>query len=302
MSVYGFDRFLDPIEIESGQNAVVVDGETYTLAPGTYYQVNQPSSFMDDRGLLSVTEELADALPFTFTTAWHAPEGYDYQESLLLVRLGGSPWTLNFDDAGFTLPPEILGFPPDIDEAVASEEVDGNNIIFGTRSALGSWHAGPIYGEHSTDWRSSEEVETYTSTDEIFEGTEVLQMREVRKIRQVEWSFVPGLRVQGGEVRGESEAYRHLANMGPINDGFAADHRAISLKTMWDAIRGGGLVICFLNTDQDQTNIDDATEYARLGTPASHAESGELFNITRRAGELYDVEITLLVIEGEAGY
>lgn len=300
-----FARFLYPIRVTAGANVVVFNGSSYTIPIGTYYQ-RSPSggestrfpSFSD----AFVRETKASGITLSENFAWFASTGYKYKESFEFFSDDGA-FSFDFNSPSWTLPPEYLGFPPDIDVKVNSlAESSAEHYIRGTRSALGSWIGGTVDGGDWSSITSHIEKEIYASTSPIYEHTKIIRMRDNRVPRVFEFEEVPGLRVQGGEVRGSDIGYRETANLAPITDGFQSDGGAVSLREMYRRVNGGEEFLVIYE-DEDETGlVDGKWEGVRLGGADFHENFSEWYTMTRPGGEFYDVSFLGLVVAGGYDY
>ena len=295
-----FARFLYPVRVVAGANVIVTDGGTITVAPGTYYlrtadggELSRfPSLFeaINDAALIGIGDD--------FTFEWFAPSGYKYKESLSFVQ-GTQPLSLLFGNAGFTFPAELLGFPADIDVTVTSVDTgDGRGIFYGTRSVLGAWIGGTVDGGDWRDITSHLEKEIYASTDPIYEGTKIIRMREDRVPRIFDFEAVPGVRVQGGEVRGSDPGYRETADLGVISDAFLSDGDAVALRQMYRRVNGGQEFLIQYESEDEIGLTEGLWEGCRLALPSQHADFSEWYTMTRPGGEFYDVSFLGLVVAG----
>lgn len=297
-----FARFLYPIRVSAGANVIVTSDGSITVPPGTYYLRSEAGGETDRYPSLfqAISDAALSAIGDDAVFSWFAPTGYRYKESLS-IRWAG-PFAFLFGDPGFTFPPEYLGFPPDINSNVATVNEGGGFFIHGTRSALGSWIGGTVDGGDWSSINSHIEKEIYASTSPIYEHTKIIRMRDDRVPRVFEFEEVPGLRVQGGEVRGSDIGYRETANLAPITDGFNSDGAAVSLREMYRRVNGGQEFLV-LYEDEDETGlVDGKWEGVRLGGAAFHESFQEWYTMTRPGGEFYDVSFLGLVVAGGYDY
>lgn len=297
-----FARFLYPIRVAAGANVVVVNGTSYTIPIGTYYlrsdgggETTRFPSFFD--AVVDATKHSGFLIE---SIDWFAPSGYKYKESLELGTTV-SAFSFDFDDASWTLPPEYLGFPSDINVQVSSVLDGGTHYIRGTRSALGAWLGGTVDGGDWTNINSHIEKEIYASTSPIYEHTKIIRMRDDRVPRVFEFTDVPGLRVQGGEVRGSDIAYRETADLAAIADGFLSDGPAVALREMYRRVNGGQEFLV-LYADEDANDLTGQWEGLRLGGLSFHQNFEEWYTMTRPGGEFYDVSFLGLVVAGGYDY
>lgn len=297
-----FARFLYPIRVGAGANVVVVNGTSYQIPLGTYYLRANPGGesarfpeFLD--AFVGATKDTGFQLS---AIDWFAPSGYKYKESFEFATTD-SAFTFDFDDAAWTLPPEYLGFPSDINTQVSSVLDGGTHYIRGTRSALGAWIGGTVDGGDWTNINSHIEKEIYASTSPIYEHTKIIRMRDDRVPRVFEFTDVPGLRVQGGEVRGADIGYRETADLPAITDGFLSDGPAVSLREMYRRVNGGQEFLV-LYEDEDANDLTGEWEGVRLGGTSFHEDFSEWYDMTRPGGEFYDVSFLGLVVAGGYDY
>lgn len=297
-----FARFLYSIRVAAGANVVVVNGTSYTIPIGTYYlraslggEVARFPAFFN--AFVDATKDTGFQLS---GIGWFAPPGYKYRESLEFSTTDGA-FTFDLDDAAWTLPPEYLGFPSDINVQVSSVLEGGTHYIRGTRSALGAWIGGTVDGGDWTSIASHIEKEVYASTSPIYQRTKIIRMRDDRVPRMFEFTDVPGLRVQGGEVRGADIAYRETADLAAITDGFLSDGPAVALREMYRRVNGGQEFLV-LYGDEDANDLTGEWEGLRLGGIALHQNFEDWYDMTRPGGEFYDVSFLGLVVAGGYDY
>lgn len=303
---YGFDRMLYPVRVTSANNTIIEGTTPYEVEPDDSYYQRESSPDTDTENTFSGYTPLFDAIDEAISSVsidveWFAPPGYEYAESLRFVA--DDEFSFGFADSNFTFPKQLLGFPADQDTPAFSTQVDSQHIIEGVQSVLGSWIAAPLHSQRASDKRSHIESETYASTDPIYEETEILQMRDERKIRLLSWQWVPGLRVKGGEIRGEQSSYRNVAKVGDLDHEFETDADALGLREMYRRTRQGERIMVYYDAEQSQTSPPVGhTEGVRLADVAAHESSEEWSDMERAGGEFYEVDIPVLVTDGEWRY
>lgn len=299
---YGFDRLVYPVDIEEGQNTILVDNTERDIPPGTYYlRTGGPDDDFDD-AYPPLIDSIVSAVPDIDSAAWSAPSGYEFLESITWV--GSSEWSFQFSfEDFFTFPPELLGFPPDIDTDVSSVTDGTDEIIAGTRSAKGAWIATPIHGEIASDKRAWWEGETHLSTERVYENTAGVSARNRVRHRRLEWENVPGLRVHGQSERGEQPDYQALAQVGDPSDSFESEGVGVGLDQVYLAVSDLSEFLVYHDVDQtDLAPIDGQVEAVRLANVQFCESFDEWYDEQTRAGEIYTVDLEVVVVDGGWGY
>lgn len=300
-----FSRFLYPLNITADNNTLFIitnlGNIPLDVPPGIYYLIEESGDAEIDGKFPSIFSAIQPLV----NVSWFRPDGYKYKESLKLEFTPGPPALdflgFNFANPDFTFPKDILGFPADINVDVVGS-VSEPQTILGTRSALGAWISGTLEGGDWTSILSHIDKEVYSSTDPIYRHTKIIKMREDRIPRAFEFEFVPGLRVHGGSIRGNDIAYRELADLPEIEDGFADDGDAVSLRSMYRRVNGGEPFLVIFE-DEDQIDLSAGSfESLRLYSIAEHQSFQNWYNDPIPGGEIYNVGFTGLVIDGGYGY
>lgn len=302
--MYGFDRYLYPVYV-GPDNTIVEKGLEREVDTGIYYPRSEASDSSLESDLSDYPALFAainDALDVDLDFEWAAPDGYEYADGLRMV--GDQDWSLDFASSNFDFPPEFLGFPRDQSDTVtASEESSGEWVIESTRSVFGSWVPATITGVGATDKTSYTEQEVYASTDTIYRRTAFVKTRAERKIRRLYYQYVPALRVRGGQVRGDHEVYRELAGVAEATDGFEPPGYMLALDRMFERVNDGSEFLVMHGVDSDETVPQDGQwEACILAEQRMYDSADEWVSLERESGELYDVDVMALVVDGQWGF
>lgn len=298
---YGVDRFLYPVQRDSLQGFNVsweVNSVNYAtnVQAGQYWiydNANVGGSISNDYpSLLNVlSDDIFTKTGVTVTWSWGTPSGYDAPDALAFDaddatfgwRVGGNPF----------FGAQVLGYPG-APLGTTIYATPGTPVV-APRSGLGHWLARTLTGYEAQDKRSVSLTESYASTDEPYVITQYVTMRE-RELRRMRYEWVPGLRIEGGEVRGSDGAYRELAGVSTSLGSYDDDGDALSLKKMWRSLRRGQ--DCIIIQDVGDTVIaptDEQIDIGPLGSAAQRQEFSALVEDLRAGGELYAVDMTFFL-------
>lgn len=304
--LYGHERFIYPIKVGGGidftygatSDGINIDEQAW------YCLSNANNSLSPDYP--SLWDEIASMLSVasgnTFRIEWAAPDGYPHQEGIAIIN-EDQVWSLDFDSVGFDFPPEVLGFPSDISTAVSSELVGGEHVITSTRSHLGSWLPYSLDDSPSENKTGAPRSEGYASTDEEYEQTEHVSMRDIRDFRTFAIEWVPGLRVKGGSARGQDPAYRELAGVPEITDGLADDGDELGFDVFWRHVcRGEDFIVVYVDGRTDIEPDISIVEVCRLADQGQRERPSNIYEMMRTGGELYRIEMEMFVSRGEYDY
>jgi hypothetical protein len=297
MTYYGPDRWLWPIELTSTNNVLRVYNVataltvSVTIPAGTYWQsVDLP--FTGNTLPVAIANAMTTALGRTITYAFVTPSG---QTSTILTNSAvryidaGAGYRFQFADAGFTLDNRLVGFP--IDAANT-----GNNPT-PSISALGGWQTFNMLDGAATDKRRTEMRELYASTQELYSTTRQHSVRDVRRVRKFVYDFVPGLHVYDSFDRASDADYVALS-------GLATKDNANAFEQVWNqaALLKDIIIIHDRGSDIPEDYADLIWELARLYLPEQRADFRACFSDLALGGELYRIDVDMLILDGTYAY
>ena len=299
MTYYGVDRWLYPIEIVAGQNVLRVFNSgtsttvSITIPPGTYYQAQGlPSGFASLH--TTISSAIFTAFFASITRESITPAG---QTSLILAnsalryrRTVGS-LRFQFADAGFTFPRRLLGFP-------ASANANTGDNPLPVVSMLGSWQSFNMLDGAATDKRRTELSELYTSTQELYPTTRQHSVRTNRKVRTFSYDYVPGLHVYESLDRALDAEY-------VATSGLAQEDNNNAFESVWRAASNLGDIIIVHDTGNGtiMSNVTSQRyEIARLYSPEQRADFRACFEDLSLGGELYRINVEMLILGGNYDY
>lgn len=303
----GYERFVYPIEVGGkiaftavGSDEVEVDEQRWLTIKGNNSTVLalQPCLWDEIVSLLSAVD--GD----DYSIEWVRPAGYSTEEGIRIINADRA-WSLDFSNAEFTFPPEVLGFPSDIDTDVASTFIGGvGHVIDSTQSHLGSWLPFTVADAEAMDKRSWTQGEVYASTDEDYPETAYVAMRDLRIYRRYSVEFVPGLRVKGGAARGRDDDYRETARVGAYTGSLDDDGDELAFDTFWRAVYGGReFVVVYVDGRTEIDPPEGLVELCRLSGDSARNDVSAIYGDPVRAGgEFYSLDMTLFVAGGRYDY
>jgi hypothetical protein len=300
MSYYGPDRWLYPVEIVAGQNvlrvydSVLASTVSATVPAGTYYQgLGLPSGYSSIFTAIQSAINTAIGSPSVAINS-ASPAG---QTSLILANSAARYRRLTgfirfqFADAGFTFPRRLLGWP-----ASANANTGDNPIP--VVSMLGSWQTFNMLDGAATDKRRTEMRELYASTQELYSTTRQHSVRDVRRVRKFVYDFVPGLHVYESVDRALDADY-------VATSGLASEDANNAFESVWDAAALLKDIVIVHDTGSDSalTNVTSQThEIARLYLPEQRADFRACFSDLSLGGELYRIDVDMLILDGTYAY
>lgn len=293
----GKDRWIRPIEITTDNRRIVIteDGIQYDvdLSTGTYWVY--ASSASELAGYPSLYVEVITALGlntlqlYSFAAADPSGGTNTDKRGIAMSSAGGLDFSLDFSDAGFTFPPELLGFAPDRSADIA----DTSGTITGDRSLWGSW-VSPRWARRKLGLKHKRLV---ASTEDVHRAS-AYQMDYGETVRTVfEYAAVPGVLVR--EAAGAASDYTDVM-------GLASGDQNAAFETIWSAL--AELETCIVlhdsGDDADALDLTDASfdgkrEYVRLATPDARASLENIGEITHPAGEFWTLTIPTVRIGGD---
>lgn len=299
MTYYGPDRWLYPIELTSTNNVLRVynvattSTVSVTIPTGIYWQCTDlPSQLTGGELPAVIASAMGTALGRVITFAFEAPTG---QTSTILsnssVRYidAGAGFRFQFADAGFTLDNRLVGFPIDAGNT-------GNNPVPAI-SALGGWQSFNMLDGAATDKRRTEMRELYASTQDLYPTTRQHSVRDVRRVRKFVYDFVPGLHVYDSFDRASDAAYVALS-------GLATKDNANAFEQVWNraALLKDILVVHDTGGAAPEDFASLIWEYGRLYLPEQRADFRACFSDLALGGELYRIDVDMLIIGGNYEY
>lgn len=295
MNGYGADRFLYPIQrddLGSWTFNWVHNGTPHnTPITGPVYlydDANVSSDIASDYPSLLriISDDVLSTSGVTLEWSWGTPAGYSAADGL---AFDADDATFGIDvGAGIDFFRSVIGYPGGATTIFANP---GTPVV-SPRSTIGQWLPRTLTGYEAQDKRSMSTAETYSSTDDPYDVTQYTTMRQ-REIRRMNYEWIPGLRIDGGEVRGESVAYRELADVSTSLGSYGDDGDALSLKEMWRILRFGK--DCIIIQEVGDTVIAPTDEQIDIGPLATSAQRSDFSNLVtdlRAGGELYSVDMT----------
>lgn len=300
MTYYGPDRWLYPIKIVSGQNSIrLLDSSLVPLAnpvvisPGTYYQaVGLPSGYASLPDAIRTAINASSLGPGTSVLSSATPSG---QTSTILdnsaIQYGSiGDFYYDFAAAGFTFPRRLLGWPA----SETTPPFDLTPVI----SMLGSWQSFTMLDGGATDKRRTELRELYASTQELYPTTRQHSVRTDRRVRKFVYEYVPGLHVYESLDRAKDSAYLETSGLAfeDSNNAFESAWRAASDLSDIIIVHDDG-------SGSAVTNVTSRTyEIARLYLPEQRADFRACFSDLSLGGELYRIDVDMLIIGGNYDY
>jgi hypothetical protein len=301
MSYYGPDRWLYPVEIVAGQNvlriydSVLASTVSATVPAGTYYQgVGLPSGYASLVDAMRTAINTAIGVPLAIIATTSTPSS---QTSAILnnsaVRYQRATGFIRFQfaDAGFTFPRRLLGWPA---SANTNTGDDPPPIV----SMLGSWQTFNMLDGAATDKRRTEMRELYASTQDLYPTTRQHSARDVRRVRKFVYDFVPGLHVYESVDRALDADY-------VATSGLASEDANNAFESVWDAAALLKDIIIVHDTGSGSalTSVTSQTyEIARLYLPEQRADFRACFSDLSLGGELYRIDVDMLIIGGNYEY
>lgn len=300
MTYYGPDRWLYPIKIVSGANvirlldpALAAVATPVTITPGTYYQgVGLPSGYTSLPDAIRTGINASALGPGTSTLGSATPAG---QTSTILdnsaISYGdATDFYFDFANAAFTFPRRLLGYP---NSAAGPPSLMAIDV-----SMLGSWQSFTMLDGGATDKRRTEMRELYASTQELYSTTRQHSVRDVRRVRKFVYEYMPGLHVYESLDRAKDSAY--LAT-----SGLAFEDENNAFESVWRAASDLGDIIIIHDDGSGSalTNVTSRTyEIARLYLPEQRADFRACFSDLSLGGELYRIDVDMLILDGNYAY
>lgn len=293
----GPDRWLYPIVLTSANNVLrvynVATSTTVsaTVPAGTYYHgYGLPSGYSSFP--IAVAAAMTTALGRTITYVYQAPAG---QTSTILdhssIRFvdAGAGFRFQFADVLFTLDDRLLGF-------VAGSGNTGNNPV-PLVSTVGKWQSFNILDGAASDKRRTERRELYSSTGVLYSTTRQHSVRDDRKVRRFAYDFVPGLHVYASQLRAADADYRALA-------GLASQDQHNAFELLWRSASDlNDIIISHDAGDQDpEVDANGPHEIARLEPAEQREDFRNCITDLSLGGELYRIEVDMLIIDGNYEY
>lgn len=294
---HGKDRWIRPVEITTANRRIVITENSIQydvdIATGTYWVY--ASSAPELTGYPSLYVELVTALglntlqPYAFAAADPAGGSNTDKRGLAMSSGGGLDFSLDFSDAGFTFPPELLGFAPDRSADIS----DTSGTITGDRSLWGVW-VSPRWARRKVGFKHKQ---LNASTEDVHRAS-AYQMDYGETTRRVfEYAAVPGVLVR--EAAGAASDYTDVM-------GLASGDQNTAFETIWSALAEleTCLVLHDMGDDADALAITDAEfdgkrEYVRLATPDARASLENIAEITHPAGEFWTLTVPTVRIGGD---
>lgn len=291
---YGADRFIYPVadtdsetvvrwEVGGTSYATEIQGQSYVYSASSVSisTANAYPSFLD-----RLSDDILTKTGVTVTWSWGTPSGYALPDAL----------AFDADDATFGW---RFGAMSDFEKSIFGYQ-GGATTIYATpgtpvvapRSGIGQWLARTIIGYEATDKRSMSRSESYASTSDPYITTRYTTMRE-RELRRMQYQWVAGLRVEGGDVRREDPSYAELAEVSTsLGATYTSDGDALGLKEMWRSLRFGR--DCLIIQDVGDTVIaptDDQLDIGPFANADARGDFSALVQDLRAGGELYTVDL-----------
>jgi len=286
------DRWCAPYNIIAGANVLRLrEGATtytITITPGTYWLYAGSASPVTGYPSLyhAITAGLTAAAPGTYAlTCTEVPgEGTGLRRALRLARSTSAAlgWSLRFEDALWTLPPELLGYPPDQDAAV---EAGSRLALTSPRGVPGVWLA-PSTARSKTSYPRRRVA---TSTDEVQRDDAYALSWQTSRARLMRYDLIPAVYIHS--ARSEEESYRTAS--------LVVEDPSLAFEEVWQSLSRLRDVIIIHDVGGGEDGLDAAAhpsrvEVVRLATNEGRSELERLLTTRYQYGEQYALDVPLV--------